>query len=138
MPRTKLNGERLLDSIVSDFEYQRPHLTKKQADDLDAALRERWAPTRRTGLDTLTVSGKKLIRAIAGKSVHQSAAVDKVREAYSLREYAERLRGFAVLMDSASTRISLAARWRKDYETVADAARDGSRPQEQSQSATAA
>src|SRR5690606_4552928 len=117
MPRKTLNGGRLLDSIVNDFEHQRPHLTKKQADDLEAALCERWAPTRRAGLESLTVSGRKLIRAIA---------VDTLRQAHSLRQYAERLRSFALLMDSASTRISLAARWRKDYEAVANAARSRS------------
>jgi hypothetical protein len=123
MPRKSLNGERLLNSIVSDLEYQRPHMTRKQADELEAVLLEKWATTRRAGLDSLTLSGKKLIRAIAGKRVEPSVAVDNVKVAYSLREYAERLRGFAVLMDSASTRISLAARWRDDYEAVADAAR---------------
>jgi hypothetical protein len=121
MPRRKLNGERLLNSIVSDFEHQRPALTKKQADELEAALLEQ--STRGAGLTALTLSGRKLIRTIAGKSVDQSAAVEQVRLAHSLREYAERLRGFAVLMDSASTRINLAARWRGDYEDVADAAR---------------
>src|SRR5262245_14209907 len=123
MPRKKLNGERLLDSIVNDFEHQRPAMSKTQADELEAGLLEQSAATRRTGLDALTLSGRKLIKSVAGRSVERSAAVDKMRVAYSLRDYAERLRGFAVLMDSASTRISLAARWRSDYEDVADAAR---------------
>jgi hypothetical protein len=123
MPRKKLNGDRLLNSIVSDFEHQRPALTKKQADELEAALLEQSAQTRGAGLTALTLSGRKLIKTIAGRSVDQPAAVDKVRLAYGLRDYAERLRGFAVLMDSASTRISLAARWRDDYEDIADAAR---------------
>lgn len=123
MPKKSLNGERLLTSIVNDFEHQRPAMTKKQADDLEAALLEQCASTRRAGLNSLTLSGRKLIKSIAGRSVDQSVAVEKVRLAYSLREYSERLRGFAVLMDSASTRISLAARWRADYEDVADAAR---------------
>lgn len=123
MPKKKLNGEQLLNSIVSDFEHQRPSLTKKQADEIEAALLEQWAATRQSGLASLTLSGRKLIRAIAGKRVEQSIAIDRLKAAYSLREYAERLRGFAILMDSASTRISLAARWRDDYEAVADAAR---------------
>jgi hypothetical protein len=126
MARKSLNGERLLNSIVSDFEHQRPHLTKKQAEELDTRLDGQWSASRRSGLESLTVSGKKLIRAIAGKKIDSAAAIEKLRLAFSLRDYAERLRGFAVLMDSASTRISLAARWRDDYETVADAAKASS------------
>src|SRR5688572_19520320 len=103
MSRKALNGERLLSSIVSDFEHQRPQINKKQADALEAGLLEQSATTRRTGLYALTLSGRKLIKAVAGRSVEQSAAVEKMRVAYSLRDYAERLRGFAVLMDSAST-----------------------------------
>lgn len=103
MPRKTLNGGRLLDSIVNDFDHQRPHLTKKQADDMEAALTVRWADTRRAGLESLTMSGRKLIRAIASRGVDRAVAVENLKRAYSLREYAERLRAFAVLMDSAST-----------------------------------
>ncbi len=122
MPRKTLNGERLLNSIVSDLEHQRPQLTKKRAEEIEAALLEQATATRRAGLESLTVNGKALIKAIAGKRVEQAIAIEKVTLAYSLRAYAERLRSFAMLMDSASTRISLAARWRDDYEAIADAA----------------
>jgi hypothetical protein len=91
MPRRKLNGEQLLNSIVSDLAHQRPQMTKKQAEELETVLLERWASARRTGLELLTVSGKKLIGAIAGKRVDQSVAIDKLKLAYSLRQYAERL-----------------------------------------------
>jgi hypothetical protein len=123
MPKKLMNGERLLNTIVNDFEHQRPHMTKKQADDIEAALLEQCQSTRRAGLSSLTLSGKKLIRAVAGRGVAQTIAIDQVRLSHALRDYAERLRSFAILMDSASTRISLAARWRADYEAVADAAR---------------
>jgi hypothetical protein len=122
MARKGLNGERLLDTIVRDLEHQRPQLSKKQADQLDAGLNGQWASTRRAGLAALTVNGKGLVKAIAGRKVDQAAAIEKVTLAYSLRTYADRLRSFALMMDSASTRISLAARWRDDYEAVADAA----------------
>ena len=34
MPRRKINGDRLVNSIVHDCEHQRPQLTKKQADEI--------------------------------------------------------------------------------------------------------
>jgi hypothetical protein len=122
MPKRTLSAERLLDSIVSDLEHQRPAMTKKHADELEATLHERWSATRREGLASLTVNGKSLIKSIASRRVDQAVATEKLRLAFALRAYAERLRGFALLMESASTRISLAARWRDDYEAVADAA----------------
>jgi hypothetical protein len=64
-----------------------------------------------------------LIKSVAGRGVDRTVAIEQVRLAYSVRDYSERLRGFATLMDSASTRICLAARRREDYEAVADAAR---------------
>jgi hypothetical protein len=66
-------------------------MTKKQADELEAALLKQCESTRQAGLASLTLSGRRLIKSIAGRGVDQSAAIENVRLAYSLREYAERL-----------------------------------------------
>src|SRR5262245_43638271 len=105
MPKKKLNGERLLDSIVHDLEYQRPQMSARQAGELEAAVLESSASTRSAGLTSLILSGRKLIKEIAGKRVDKAIAVDRMKLAYALRDYAERLRRFALLMDSASTWI---------------------------------
>jgi len=69
-------------------------MTKKQAEELEAALLEQ-SEARRTGLDLLTVSGKRSL--IQGNRRQEGrirlVAIDNMRLAYSLRAYAERLRG---------------------------------------------
>ena len=95
----------------------KPLITDQVLDQIenDMGRNQPWGPWRRTGLAFLTRSGSQLIEAVEDE---RDAAVAIAYAMGGIKDYAEKLRQLADLMDKASTRLRVALCWRDDCNDI--------------------
>jgi hypothetical protein len=109
-----------IDKLFADLGAQPPQLSDEERIELENRFTshevEAW---RRLLLGTLTQSGAELVKAAKGDA---ELAVDMQCAAEQAKWYAERLREFACVIESAGRRIGLALCSRPDLEAIQAAA----------------
>ena len=106
-----------LEKFEQDFESMKPFLTHNVLGEIeqDMGSNQPWGPWRRVGLAFLTRSGEQLIESVESD---RDSAVAMAAAVNGTKDYAERLRELAKLMDTASTRLRMALCWRDDMEEI--------------------
>ena len=106
-----------LENFEQDFESMKPFLTHNVLGEIeqDMGSNQPWGPWRRVGLAFLTRSGEQLIESVESD---RDSAVAMAAAVNGTKDYAERLRELAKLMDTASTRLRMALCWRDDMEEI--------------------
>ncbi len=103
--------------ILDDFQAQPSQITDDEIDQIEKVFghNQPFGPWRRTALASLSRSGKQLIEAIEND---RKAALAIASAELGIKNYAERLRDLAELMDKAQTRIMVALVWREDMKAI--------------------
>ena len=106
-----------LEKFEQDFECMKPFLTDDVLGEIeqDMGSNQPWGPWRRVGLAFLTRSGEQLIESVESD---RDSAVAMAAAVNGTKDYAERLRELAKLMDTASTRLRMALCSRDDMEEI--------------------
>jgi hypothetical protein len=112
----KADEAAFLEKFALQFKEQPPQITPDQCEQMETKFVDNtMAILRRVALASLTRSGSELVEVVTAE---RDMAIQTERARNYISDYAKRLRSFADMMESASTRMGIALCYREDMQTL--------------------